>query len=179
MTDYRVSSRYAKSLIELASSMNLLDKVHNDLQLFLSTADQSRDLKIMLTSPVIKHVVKKRILRSIFEKHLDNLTLSFFDIICQKNREILLYSIAKEFHRQYNAVNGVEFAKVTTSVALTNELRTQFNKVVMEVSGKPSVELVEEVNPDIIGGFILNVGDRRIDGSVVGKLNRIKRKLVV
>lgn len=177
MSDYRVSSRYAKSLVELSHAQKSLDTVFQDILLFIETADSNRELKVLLKNPVIRHLDKRSILEKLFKSRVSEVTMSFFDIICRKNRESLLYSIAKEFIRQYNEFKGIQTARVTTAIKLNKELLNEFEEIVLEISGKKSVNLEEVIEPDLIGGFILSLGDRQIDDSISGKLNKIRRQL--
>ena len=179
MLDYRVAHRYAKSLIELAESKGILDKVHEDISLFATACEESRELSLLLKTPIVKHVTKKKILRKLFDGKVDKMTSAFFDIICDKNRESFLQDIAKEFHIQYNIHKGIVAAQVTTAVELNDELRKEFNSILKDISGKKNIELEEIVDEELIGGYILKVGDRQIDDSVSGKLNALRRKLII
>ena len=96
--------------------------------------------------------------------------MSFFRIITEKNREAILPLIAKEFHNAYNEHKGIGKASVTTAVPLDNELRGEILTLAKKVTGKANVELKEEVDPEMIGGFILNVGSQQIDASIKHKL---------
>jgi F-type H+-transporting ATPase subunit delta len=102
--------------------------------------------------------------------------MSIFDIITKKNREPLLPSIAKEFHNAYNEYKGVGKATVVTATPLDARLRAEFEQMVKGLSEKKQVELIESVDPDMIGGFVLNIGDRQIDASIKNKLKALQVK---
>ncbi|MBA4054711.1 MAG: ATP synthase F1 subunit delta, partial [Marivirga sp.] len=104
------------------------------------------------------------------------LTMAIFDILTRKNREPLLPGIAKEFHTAYNIYKGIGKAFVTTAVPLDSQLRTEFENIVKRLSEKDKVELTEKIDKEMIGGFILNVGDRQIDASMKNKLQALKVK---
>lgn len=176
MADLRVASRYVKSLLSLAIEKGAVEAVHNDMTLFSKTVEQSKDFALMLHSPIIKHEVKKTILTKIFESKVNPLTMAIIAILTQKNREPLLPSIAKEFHNAYNEYKGIGKATITTSVAMDAALRAEIEKMVKKISSKDKVELIEKVDADMIGGFILNVGDRQIDTSIKNKLKALKVK---
>ncbi len=176
MNESRVASRYAKSLVSLAKAEGQLEEVHDDMQLFSAVSQQNRDFRLMLRNPIISHEKKLAILRELFQDQVSKITNSFFEIITRKNRENLLASIADEFHLQYNALKGVEMAKVSTVFPLDDELRSAFKTIVKQVSRKPSVELKEEVDKDLIGGFVLKIGDRQVDDSLEGKLKELRLK---
>lgn len=176
MTDSRAASRYVKSLLSLAVEQKSLDAVHKDMQLFSKTVEENRQFRLMLTSPIIKHDTKREILEKLFKGKVNKLTLSIFDIITKKNREPLLPAIAKEFHSAYNDYKGIGVASVTTAVPLDAKLKGEIEKLVKKYSDKKEIELVEKIDKDMIGGFVLNVGDKQIDASIKNKLKALKVK---
>jgi len=174
MTDSRAASRYVKSLLGLAVEQNALDAVHNDMLLFSKTVESNREFRLMLQSPIIKHETKRDVLEKIFKGKVHKLTLSIIDIITRKNREPLLPAIAKEFHEAYNEYKQIGKAVVTTAVPLDSKLRGEIQAMVRNYSGKKDIELIEKVDPEMIGGFVLNVGDRQVDASIKSKLSALK-----
>ena len=176
MADSRAASRYVKSLLGLAVEQNALEQVHQDMLLFSRLCDENRGLSLMLHSPVIRHDKKLDILKRIFQNKVNPLTMAFFDIITRKNREPILISIAKEFHNAYNVYKGIGKATLVTAVPLDSGLRSEFEKLVKGYSDKKQVELIEKVDPDMIGGFVLNIGDRQIDASIRSKIKTLKLK---
>lgn len=176
MSEYRVSSRYAKSLIELAQEKGVLDQVKDDMTLFRDTCDNSRDLSLMLKSPIISHLKKAEVLKQLLSGKVSDMTLSFIDLLCKKTREFLLYPIAQEFIQQYNAVKGVQRATVISAMPLTASAKEAINKVIVEMTGK-KVELEEKIDESLIGGYILRVGDKQIDDSVKNRLENLRAEL--
>jgi F-type H+-transporting ATPase subunit delta len=170
MADIKAAGRYVKSLLDLAVGKGVLEQVHQDMVAFDKVLSANRTLVTTLRSPIIKHYKKKNILEALFRGRFNELTLSFFRIITEKNREELLPLIAKEFHNAYNEHQGIGKASIVTAVPLDNELREQILAVAKKVVGKTQVELKEEVDPSIIGGFILNAGSQQIDSSIRHKL---------
>lgn len=172
----RVASRYVKSLLDLAVSQGQLEKVHADMKLFSNTIDNSRELELMLKSPVIRHDKKNAILASIFKGKVTVLTMAFIDILTRKNREPLLPEIVREFHNAYNVYKGIGKASVTTTVPMDAKTRSQFETLVKKLADKKEIELDEKVDKELIGGFILNVDDRQIDASIRNSLKKLKLK---
>lgn len=171
-----VASRYAKSLIELAKEKNVLEPVYQDMLLFKDTADKNRGLMLALKSPVVRHEKKLGILKSLFESRVNPVTYAIFNIITRKNRESILDEIANEFIKSYNTFNGIQYATVTSSTPLTDELRKQIAGLVTSSTGK-KVELAEKVDSSLIGGFVLRIDDRQIDASLRSRLNELKLQL--
>lgn len=176
MADSRAASRYVKSLLGLAVEQKVLDEIHRDMLLFSKVCDENRSFGLMLQNPIIKHDKKLEILKKIFKGKVHSLTMAFFDIITRKNRESILSGIAKEFHNAYNAYNGIGKATVITAVPLDAGLRAEFEKLAKNYSDKKQIELIEKVDHDMIGGFVLNVGDRQIDASINNKIKTLKLK---
>jgi F-type H+-transporting ATPase subunit delta len=176
MVDSRAASRYVKSLLSLAVEKNALEEVHSDMVMFSKIIDENRSFELLLRNPIIKHEKKREILTKVFSGRVHPLTMSIFDILTRKNREPLLPAIAKEFHTAYNLHKGIGKATITSAVPLDAQLRGEFEAIVKKVSEKDKVELVEKVDKDMIGGFVLNVGDRQIDASIKNKLKALKVK---
>jgi F-type H+-transporting ATPase subunit delta len=176
MADSRAASRYVKSLLGLAIEQKALENVHEDMVFFSRVVAENQNFALMLRSPVIPHDKKSEILRKIFKGKVHTLTMSFFDIITRKNREPLLPAIAKEFHNAYNEYKGISKATVISAVPIDDKLRGEFETLVKKYSEKKQVELIEKVDPEMIGGFVLNVGDRQIDASIKNKIKALKVK---
>lgn len=176
MSETRIATRYAKSLLSLAHEKGVLDEVHNDMQQFAQVVRENRQLLLALKNPVIKPSKKKDILLAIF-KNLNPMTLSFFEIVTRKNRGDVLPAVAVEFHRQFTILRGIQVSQVVTAFPIGEKLRKQFNDMVKEISGKTEVQLVEKVDRDIIGGFLLTVGDKQIDDSIKSKLIQLRQDL--
>ena len=173
MTDNRVANRYAKSLIELAIEKGVVEKVHDDMVMFSKLCQTNRDFVLMLKNPIINHHKKKNILYKLFEGKVAPSTLAIFDIITRKNREAYLPAIAEEFVVQYRLYKGIAKAVVTTPFPLTDKLRATFKQMVTEHTGGKSAELIEKVDPALIGGFVLKIGDLLMDNSVQHKLKSL------
>lgn len=176
MADSRIASRYVKSLLGLAVEQKVLEQVNQDMKLIASTCAKSKDLVLMLKSPIIRHELKRTILTKIFKGKVHNLSMAIIDILTRKNREGLVPAIASQFHSAYNEFMGISRATVTTTIAMDQELRNEIEKIVKKLSSSDKIELEEKVNPGLIGGFVLNVGDRQIDASVQNKLKLLKVK---
>ncbi|MEM6641728.1 MAG: ATP synthase F1 subunit delta [Bacteroidota bacterium] len=175
MSEGRIAARYAKPLLNLAEEKSVLEEVKQDMDSFASLCKENRDFSLMLKSPIIPHKRKAEILKKIFEGKFSDLTLQAFDLITRKNREYLLVAIADEFLALYNLRKGIANVTVTTTFQLESDLRESFKKLATKVTGK-SPNLEEEIDPDILGGYVLKFGDKQIDDSVRGRLNDLKLK---
>lgn len=171
----RVAVRYARPLLDLADEKKVLDEVREDMMNFIELCNTNRELVLMLKSPIISHQKKAAVLKAIFSGKVNAVTETFFDVVARKNRENLLPDIATEFARLYNQKMGFQEATVTTTVPLDDNLRQSFEKLVMDVTGKKAL-LKEKINPELVGGYIVQLGDQQIDESISGHLKDLQLK---
>ena len=175
MSEIQVASRYAKSIIDLAVEQNALEPIKKDIELFLGTCRVNPALQAILKNPIISLDKKANILDGLFGDKLHKMILSFFHIVIRKGRSEILYATAKEFISQYNIIKNVVKATVTSASPLSKENIAQIEDVVKQAT-KGEVILSAQVDPDLIGGFILKVGDKQFDTSLSSKLNKLKKE---
>lgn len=169
-------NRYAKSLMDLSIESGQLDTVRNDLKLVLGTIEGSREFALLLESPVVKKDKKTAVIKSIFDKKISTVTMSFLSLITSKNRESQLVAILKAFEEQYKTHNNIFTAVVTSANGLDQKTREKVLELVKSQL-KGEVELVEKIDKHTIGGFVLRIGDKQIDRSVASDLSNLKKKL--
>lgn len=174
MSEFKVASRYAKSLAGLAQEKGVLNQVHQDMMLFAKICEENRNLRLLLRNPIVSRDIKLKTILRIFSPHVHPLTRAFFEISVRKHRENILEEIAVEFHRLYNRMNNIEQAKLVTAIPISDELLREFEQQVRRICGR-EVEMEVKVNPDLIGGFVLTIGDRQIDDSVRSQLNNLRK----
>lgn len=177
MSAFRVASRYAKSLLDLCKEKSLVEEVNNDMVLIDSACEQNRELVLVLRSPIIKQDKKFKIVEAIFGNKVNKFTRLFLKLTISKGRADVLHEITREFHKQYLEFKGIQKAKVITTFKLDDTLRNEFNKIVKALTNK-NPDLSQEVSKDIIGGYILNIDDRRIDSSLKSMLKKIEHDLI-
>lgn len=174
MRETRVASRYAKSLLGLASEKGVLENVYGDMQLIDETVKGSKELSVLLKSPIIKSDKKQNILSSLFTDKVSEISNAFMKIIVTKGREYLLGDIAEAFIALYKNNKGIITAELTSVVALDKSLKEKIVQLV-NPDNKP-VELIEKINKDLIGGFVVRVDDKQIDASVLRKISDLKQE---
>jgi F-type H+-transporting ATPase subunit delta len=174
MSEIRIASRYAKSLIELAQEQKSLDKVMNDMKMFEDICHTNRDFVGMLKSPLINKGHKLAILNKIFKGKVDKATLAIFELITRKSREQYLPEIAIAFRHQYNEFNDIVESTITTVVPLSADLKKEFEALLKKITKSTKILMTEKIDPSLIGGFVLKVGDKQIDDSVHSKLNALR-----
>lgn len=175
MSETQVATRYAKSIIDLAVEQSALELVKKDFELFTGTCRANPALQAILKNPIISLDKKANILDGLFADKLQKMVLSFFHIVIRKGRSEILYATAKEFITQYNIIKNVVKATVTSASQLSQQNIAQVEEVVKQAT-KGQVILSTKIDPDLIGGFILKVGDKQFDTSLSSKLNKLRKE---
>jgi F-type H+-transporting ATPase subunit delta len=170
----RAAIRYAKAILDIAQTSGKAEAVNNDMKSIVTAVAESAELKDFLSSPVIKMDVKKAAVSEVFSS-VQAETNSLFHLLFENKRFEILESIATQYNRLYDEGNGVEVAKVTTAFPITSELQTKVLAKIAEFSSK-KIMIENIVDPAIIGGFILRVGDQQYNASVASKLSELKRE---
>jgi F-type H+-transporting ATPase subunit delta len=170
----RAAIRYAKAILDIAQTSGKAEAVNNDMKSIINAVSESADLKDFLTSPIIKMEVKKSALSEIFS-NVEKETNSLFHLLFENKRFEILEAIAIQYNKLFDESNGIEVAKVTTAFPITAELETKVLAKIAEFSNK-KITIQNIVDPSIIGGFILRVGDQQYNASVASKLSELKRE---
>jgi F-type H+-transporting ATPase subunit delta len=176
MKTSRAASRYAKALIDLAIERKELETVKNDVLVAKTAIDSSRDLKLFLASPVVKPKVKQSILNEIFSDHLSELTMHFVLLITRHGREQALPAILNAFMDQYRQHKNIVEATVITSVEVSNKTINTIKERLAEALGK-DVDMNTAVDDKLVGGFIVETNNYRMDASIAGSMRKLKREL--
>src|SRR4030066_1230579 len=175
MNGSRAAIRYAKAILSFALEQQKEVEVNNDMLLVANTIQDSKELQLLLSSPILKTELKKSALKEIFASKTSALTIGLINLLIDNKRLPILGEVAKKYNVIYDSLKGIEVAKVTTAIPLTEELNQQVLQKVIEITGKQAT-IESIINPDIIGGFILRVGDIQYDASVANKLQVLKRQ---
>ena len=177
MAGERAAIRYAKAVLSLATESNTADAVNTDMELIKNTVAESKDLKDMLYSPVIRSSVKKSALLEIF-KNTNKATVNLIDVLIANKRISLLPEVASSFITLFEQQKGSQVAQVTTAVPLSKELENKVQAKVKELTGKEAA-ITNIVDENILGGFILRVGDTQYNASIANQLNKLKREFTI
>lgn len=175
MISSKVAVRYSKALFDLAEEQNLRDKVSADMKLISDTCHASHDLTSVLQSPIIKPDQKEKALATIFNPHITKLTADFIALLARKGRSSYIVNVAGAYYDRYLEMKGISKAQITTAMPMDADTRAEVVNSITRSIGR-EIELTEKVNTDLIGGFIIRVGDNQDDTSLKTKITKLKRK---
>lgn len=174
MQGNKAASRFAKSLLDLSLERGQLEQVFADIKLLDETFKTCNDLMVMLKSPIIKTDKKEAVMKAVFEGKITTLTMEFIALVIRKKREVLLDAVTTAFIDQYRTHKKILTAVITTAFGLDEELRKKVVEVVKSGSNS-EVELIEKTDKNLIGGFVLRVGDKQDDTSIRTKIKKLAR----
>jgi F-type H+-transporting ATPase subunit delta len=171
-----VAKRYANALYAAAKEKGALRRVEEDLALAAGVLGEDREIASFLAHPGIPVETKKQYVETALSDHVSPLVLNFLKVLFDKRRESFLGVIQKEFSRMCDREEGRIKARVQTAVALDPEERERLRATLASSLGK-EVTVQASVNPGLIGGAWIQIGDRVFDGSVRGNLDRFRKRL--
>ncbi len=169
-----VSERYAKALFELAVEKKQEDAIYSDARELVSVCEENKLFVLVLKSPVISNEKKAKILNDLFEKRFNVMTMRFLQILVRKGRELYIPEIARKLISLYKVFKEILPVTLTTAIPMTEAIRNRVSTIMNDYT-KWQIELDQKIDPDIIGGFILNWEDLQYDASIYYQIERIRR----
>ena len=174
MKESRASIRYAKALLRLSVEQNTLEDSYNDMVLLYNLCLESKDLSLLLKSPIVKTDHKQKIFDQIFGNKTSKTGMAFIKIILAKKREYILAEIAKGFIGLYKTHKNIETATVTTAAPISEDLKTKIISYI-KTNTKKKVELEEVVDKKIIGGAIIRMAGKQLDASISSEISELRQ----
>ncbi len=176
MVNPRLARRYAKALYDLAKERGEEVKVLSDMNYFDELCEESRDFKNFVKSPIINPQKKEDVFNEILKGKVQPITLDFILLLTRKGREKGMDEIAKSYREIYNSDKDIKILKLHTAQKLEqDEIDKIVNKVKSQIDAK-ELEVEVTVNPDLIGGFVVEVEDKLFDASVQRDLRDIRNQ---
>jgi F-type H+-transporting ATPase subunit delta len=175
MASTRAAIRYAKAILEIADSKKSAAEVSVDMALIATTIAGNLELHSFIQNPLIKTDTKKDVVLEVFAS-VNAVTKSLFHLLLENKRFEILEAIALEYNHLFDIMNGVEVAKVTTAIPMDADLEAKVSAKIATFSNK-KITIENTVDPSIIGGFILRIGDKQYNASIANRLQVLKREL--
>lgn len=176
MAGFRAAKRYAKGLIQFANESDQAEKINQEMMDLKNAVQSSRDLAQFLSSPVLDSKRKIQISNEIF-KDFSPVSQNFIKLVLNQGRGDILKEIASQYTTLYNRQHNISTAEVVSAVVLDDAMVQQIVETAKQkLKMESSFKIENKIDPNIIGGFILRVGDKQIDSSVKSKLNRLKKE---
>lgn len=177
MNEGIVTKRYAKALFQAGEEEAKTEAIRKDIDAILLTIAESEEFKQFLLSPIIKGPVKGRLFGEIFSGKIEKITLTFLELLAKNRREQFLTSACIQYLALYNDSKGVKQGTITTSRPLSDDHRKEVLSYIKK-KFKIDLDLVENIDESIIGGFKLRIEDKQLDASIQSKLKRIETELI-
>ncbi len=176
MKNTKAAVRYATAILDTAIEKGNIDSVLGDMQFVLNLNNEEPAFRNLLSSPIIKPEEKIEVFQKIFSSFEEN-TKNLVFLMTKNQREVLLPEVADAFVALVKKHRGIVSATLVTATVLNDDVK---NKIVSKIADKieGALEVKEEVDPEIIGGFLMKVGDLHIDATVSNQLNNLKQKLI-
>jgi len=176
MPNPRLATRYAKSLMDLSIERGELETVYADMQWLNGVCKSNPDFVNLLRSPIIKNETKKKIMEAVTNGQISEMTAGFNRLLVTKGRESNLPEISSAFITAYKEYKNIQTVKLTTASPISETLRNAIVAQIKKSAGFQNVELEEKVDAGIIGGFVLQAGDKMVDASISYDLKIIAKQ---
>ena len=170
-----IAQVYARSLFEVAKENDELDEVHEQLGQFADALDESRDLQVFFFSPYFSSQEKKDGVAKIVDGANDHFE-NFLELIAERHRMPAVFRIRREFDSLWRQENKLLEVRITSAVEIDDDLVGSIGSRIEEQTGQ-RIDLDANVDPDVIGGLVLRVGNMVMDASVRGRLERLRKEV--
>lgn len=175
MSQRTVATRYASALAEEAQQDNILTTIDEDVTLLRTTLDENDEFARFFTNPVLSSDQKERVVTALLQDHVNELTLRFLQLLARKKRVALIKQILAAYRSIRDDQEGIVEAHVRTSHEMTEE-EEELVIDALERMTKSSIRLEKTLDPSLIGGLVIQIGDRVYDGSVHHKLEALRNR---
>ena len=176
MLNIQLATKYARAIFELAQEENKLDDYDNDLSLIQEDVFTIPDAVTFFKNPLVPHQAKKDLLTKAFKGEISDNVMNFLLLLTDKNRIGIFNEIYEIFTNLKNDAQGILVADVTTAFPLTKAQESKIGMKLAAVTHK-RIQIRRHEDKNILGGVIVRIGDKRIDGSAAGRLQALKSSL--
>jgi F-type H+-transporting ATPase subunit delta len=172
----RVTVRYAKAFIELASEQGIIMPCYNDIGVLFASLNNYKGFNELILNPGISNSKKSEQLNRLFGKEFQPLTMKFLELIFSSHREEYIIDICRNCIDMVRRIEGISSANLTTAFDINDELISQI-KSKFELETKSAIELTTDTDSSLIGGFIFTIDGEQYDASIASRLSSVKKQL--
>lgn len=176
MSNLAVAKRYGQALFELASEKNMLDQLEKELTEVMKAIEESDELKKVVEHQLMNAGLKQEIFRKVYAANVSAITMNFLLLVLHKRREIALGQIVSQFINLANDARGIVKAQVKSAASLSPEQLEELRESLVKMTGK-NILLEVSIDETLMGGLVVRIGDRIIDGSISTKLKMLEKHL--
>jgi F-type H+-transporting ATPase subunit delta len=172
-----IAQRYSQALFELAKDRGIAETASRELDAFVETLSRNAEVADFYDSPVVNREQKIRLLSSVLESRVHELTLNFIVLLVRKRRETIVATVARQMHELLDRQAGRTVAAIATPMPLEQR---QLQELAQRLGAVYDTAIIPQtrISPDLLGGLVVQVGDRYVDASVSGKLEELRRHLL-
>lgn len=171
-----IAKRYADALFEVSQELNKIEAIEEELLFIASCLTQYPEVNLLLKSPLVQLQEKKEIFTTIFNQRISLEVMNFMFILLDKRRQNYILAIIEEFKRMADAARNMVEAIAYTAESMTQVDILELQAKLSSTSGK-NVKLKNVINKDIVGGVLIKLGDKVIDGTIKSRLDQMRNQL--
>ena len=168
-----ITTPYADAFLQVAESRQEVDQVVDQAKAILALWHNTPELREAMSSPVLEVDAKKAALEKLFTEQVTPSFLNLLKLLADRQRIGILDAVLERMLELYREQRNIALATVTSASALSEEQQAELSKKVQAVAGTDKLEINLNVDPDLIGGFVVKVGSKVIDASLAGQVRRL------
>ena len=172
-----IADRYATAMIDLGEKSDQLDILADDLSRINETFKSSDELLTFLEHPTITSDDKKDVVDKVFKDTISQYALNLLKLLLDRNRIFLFPAIGSHYNDILNKKRNITLARIITAIDIDEDTKNQVKRK-LERAFNQNIKIAAKVDPDIIAGMIVKIGDKTIDGSIRTKLENMKKQLI-
>jgi F-type H+-transporting ATPase subunit delta len=170
-----IAEVYSRALFDVAKERDVLDEIHDELGQFVEELDENRDLQVFFFSPYFSSQEKKDGIGKMISGADDNF-VRFLELLAERHRMPAIFRIKKDFDELYAEERKLLPVTITSAIELDKDLIKEIRKKIEEQTDR-KVDLTTKVDPDVLGGLVLRVGNIVMDGSIRARLERLRKQV--
>jgi ATP synthase F1 delta subunit len=170
-----IAQVYARSLFEVAKERGNLDRVREELGEIADALESNRELSVFFFSPYFSTEEKKRGLENVIDG-ADPIVVNFLELLVENRRMPVIFRVRRAFDRLWEEENKLLPVQITSAVELDSDVVDRIGEEIGRQTGR-RVELTAEVDPDVLGGIVLRVGNSILDASIRNRLEQLRKQV--